>query len=78
MARTAHSPIGTTKVLGYVRVSTEEQVERGVSLDAQRAKLEAYATLYDLVLSQDDFFCSNRRPKKLLVWDIQQKSYATK
>jgi len=50
MARTAHSPIGTTKVLGYVRVSTEEQAERGVSLDAQRAKLEAYATLYDLEL----------------------------
>jgi site-specific DNA recombinase len=50
VARTAHSTPGTTKVLGYVRVSTEEQAERGVSLDAQRAKLDAYAALYDLEL----------------------------
>src|SRR2546427_109341 len=50
MARTAHSTPGITKVLGYVRVSTEEQAERGVSLDAQRAKLDAYAALYDLEL----------------------------
>ena len=42
MARTTHNTPGTTKVLGYIRVSTEEQAERGVSLDAQRAKLEAY------------------------------------
>jgi DNA invertase Pin-like site-specific DNA recombinase len=36
------------KVLGYVRVSTEEQAELGVSLEAQQAKLTAYAGLYDL------------------------------
>jgi DNA invertase Pin-like site-specific DNA recombinase len=34
--------------LGYVRVSTEEQAELGVSLEAQQAKLTAYAGLYDL------------------------------
>jgi DNA invertase Pin-like site-specific DNA recombinase len=38
------------KVLGYVRVSTEEQATNGQSLDAQKAKLEAYANLYDLEL----------------------------
>jgi site-specific DNA recombinase len=38
------------KVIGYIRVSTEEQGAYGISLDAQRAKLEAYAKLYDLEL----------------------------
>ncbi|HEY5312706.1 MAG TPA: recombinase family protein, partial [Pirellulales bacterium] len=38
------------KVVAYVRVSTEEQATSGVSLDAQRAKLQAYAALYDLDL----------------------------
>ncbi len=36
------------RVLGYVRVSTEEQATTGISLAAQRAKLTAYAALYDL------------------------------
>jgi site-specific DNA recombinase len=34
------------KVIGYTRVSTEEQSIHGVSLEAQRAKLDAYAALY--------------------------------
>lgn len=38
------------KVIGYIRVSTEEQASNGQSLDAQRAKVEAYAKLYDLEL----------------------------
>jgi DNA invertase Pin-like site-specific DNA recombinase len=38
------------KVIGYIRVSTEEQATNGQSLDAQRAKLQAYAGLYDLEL----------------------------
>jgi len=38
------------KVIGYIRVSTDEQASNGQSLDAQRAKLEAYAKLYDLEL----------------------------
>lgn len=38
------------KVIGYLRVSTEEQANSGQSLDCQRAKLQAYAALYDLDL----------------------------
>ena len=38
------------RVIGYIRVSTEEQAEDGVSLAAQREKLVAYARLYDLNL----------------------------
>jgi DNA invertase Pin-like site-specific DNA recombinase len=36
------------KVIGYVRVSTDEQAATGVSLAAQREKLTAYAALYGL------------------------------
>src|SRR4051794_36808315 len=39
-----------TKTIAYLRVSTEKQADRGVSLDAQRAKVLAYAELYDLEL----------------------------
>lgn len=38
------------KVIGYIRVSTEEQAAGGVSLAAQREKLIAYAKLYELDL----------------------------
>jgi DNA invertase Pin-like site-specific DNA recombinase len=39
-----------TTVAGYVRVSTEQQAGEGVSLDAQRTKLHAYAVAMDLDL----------------------------
>lgn len=39
-----------TKVVGYVRVSTEEQAREGVSIDAQTSKIRAYCELYDLDL----------------------------
>jgi site-specific DNA recombinase len=38
------------KVVGYIRVSTDDQVRDGVSLAAQEAKLRAYAELYELQL----------------------------
>lgn len=39
------------KAIAYLRVSTDSQADSGLSLQAQRAKIEAYATLYgyDLV-----------------------------
>ncbi len=40
-----------TRTVAYIRVSTEKQAEHGVSLEAQRAKVEAYAGLYDLELT---------------------------
>jgi len=39
-----------TRTVAYLRVSLEKQADRGVSLDAQRAKVAAYAELYDLEL----------------------------
>ncbi len=39
-----------TRTIAYLRVSTDKQADRGVSLDAQRAKVKAYAQLYDLEL----------------------------
>jgi site-specific DNA recombinase len=38
------------KAVAYLRVSTEDQAVKGVSLEAQRVKIEAYAGLYDLDL----------------------------
>ena len=39
-----------TRTIAYLRVSTDKQADRGVSLDAQRAKATAYAQLYDFDL----------------------------
>ncbi len=41
-----------TKTIAYLRVSTDKQADRGVSLDAQRAKVAACAELYDLELAE--------------------------
>jgi DNA invertase Pin-like site-specific DNA recombinase len=38
------------KAIGYIRVSTNEQANQGVSLDNQRAKIAAYAVCKDLDL----------------------------
>lgn len=48
---TSKKPGRGSRIVGYCRVSTEEQAQEGVSLDAQREKLEQYAALYgyDLV-----------------------------
>lgn len=39
------------RAYGYIRVSTDEQAETGVSLDAQRAKIAAYCVANDLDLA---------------------------
>jgi len=38
------------KAIGYIRVSTEDQAREGISLDTQKAKIEAYAAINDLEL----------------------------
>ena len=38
------------KTIGYVRVSTEEQVREGISLEVQADKIKKYATLHNLEL----------------------------
>jgi DNA invertase Pin-like site-specific DNA recombinase len=42
------SVMTATRTIAYLRVSTDKQADRGVSLDAQRSKVAAYAELYDL------------------------------
>ncbi len=39
-----------TRAIAYVRVSTDKQADAGQSLEAQQAKVTAYASLYDLEL----------------------------
>ena len=41
----------TKQAIGYVRVSTEQQASEGVSLEAQAARIRAYATLNELDLA---------------------------
>lgn len=54
------------RAVGYVRVSTDKQAERGVSLAEQEARLRAYAHLYELdlvsVISEDASAKSLDRP----------------
>jgi hypothetical protein len=40
------------EAIGYVRVSTEEQANQGVSLEPQRAKVLVYCGLHGLELAQ--------------------------
>src|SRR5262245_50791748 len=42
--------LGRARTVAYVRVSTDKQADRGVSLEAQQAKIRAYAELYGLEL----------------------------
>ncbi|MBM4438126.1 MAG: recombinase family protein [Actinobacteria bacterium] len=53
-----------TKAIGYIRVSTEEQASEGISLDAQRSALVAYAAMrgLDLVAIVEDAGVSAGKP----------------
>jgi len=51
------------KTIGYVRVSTQGQVEDGVSLDAQEAKVRAWADLNgasEVVIFRDEGISGKR------------------
>ena len=39
------------KAIGYIRVSTQKQADEGVSLEAQRAKIEAWCLANDYELA---------------------------
>ena len=51
------------KVVGYCRVSTEEQVESGLGMDSQKSKIEAYCKMkdFDLVAVFQDNGCSGAK-----------------
>lgn len=44
--------MGGEKVVGYIRVSTAEQANQGVSLDAQAERINAYCLLHGLELTE--------------------------
>jgi site-specific DNA recombinase len=48
--RAAAVTTGRTRTVAHVRVSTDKQADHGVSLEAQQAKIRAYAELYSLDL----------------------------
>lgn len=55
------------KLIGYIRVSTDEQAKSGLGLESQRAKIEAYAALYGhelVTVVMDDGFSAKslKRP----------------
>jgi DNA invertase Pin-like site-specific DNA recombinase len=53
--RSRSLPAVRTRAIAYLRVSTEKQTDSGLSMEAQRAKVEAFASLYglDLVVMED-------------------------
>jgi DNA invertase Pin-like site-specific DNA recombinase len=50
MAKRRSSEVQRTRTVAYVRVSTEKQVDGGIGLEAQQAKIRAYSELYYLEL----------------------------
>lgn len=56
------------QAIGYIRVSTEQQADEGISLDAQRAKIEAWclANDYELVTVEVDAGISGKAMDKRL------------
>lgn len=54
------------KAIGYIRVSTEMQAQEGVSLEAQRAKIQAWAELndYQLVAIYEDAGLSGKNQNR--------------
>jgi len=51
MRRTEKKEMRKQKAIGYIRVSTEDQATKGISLAAQAAKVKAYCELYDFELT---------------------------
>src|SRR5258705_5443621 len=71
------------RLVGYARVSTEEQAREGVSLEAQRERLQAYCTAhgYELVGLESENGASGKitpakRPRLAKALDRVQKGEA--
>ncbi len=52
MQKTRNPLSNGSTVIGYVRVSTEDQAQGGVSIEAQRRRIEAYCAAHGLVLAR--------------------------
>jgi DNA invertase Pin-like site-specific DNA recombinase len=65
--RSAHAEIQRMRVVGYCRVSTNQQAQEGVSLDAQRARIKAHCIsqgikLVDIITDDGYSAASLKRP----------------
>jgi DNA invertase Pin-like site-specific DNA recombinase len=59
-----------TTAVAYIRVSTLKQAVDGLSLEAQRQKIQAYASLYELDIigiDMDEGFSAKTLVKRLLI-----------
>lgn len=71
------------KIIGYVRVSTLEQREEGISLEAQQHKINAYCTVKDWLLTEviiDDGISAknlNRPGIEILISKVYAKEIKT-
>lgn len=52
MTKRPEEPPAKLNVIGYVRVSTEEQANSGLSLANQRLRIQAYAAASDIILTE--------------------------
>jgi DNA invertase Pin-like site-specific DNA recombinase len=65
-SRRRRAPPESLRLIGYARVSTEEQADRGLSLSAQRERIAAFATAhgYALLRVEEDAGVSGRLPPR--------------
>jgi predicted site-specific integrase-resolvase len=72
------------QVVGYIRVSTEDQAREGVSLAAQRAKIDAYALVKDwrvVEVIQDDMTAKHLRRRgvqrllELVAFSVNRRNF---
>ena len=60
------------KSIAYIRVSSQRQVDEGVSLDAQKRRIEQLAEFKGLKLDPDDILIEQGVSAGIPLWDVQR------